>query len=97
MRLTYVILNSPDLNVQRVRLRVAKGGHDVPEDKIRQRYAKSLEQLPWFFEHADRVFLYDNSAAEPVKMLEKTGANIEVFPQALPAILSALGLSKKAD
>ncbi|MFN3349772.1 AAA family ATPase [Pseudorhodoplanes sp.] len=34
-RLLYVMLREPDLNVQRVRLRVIKGGHDVPEAKIR--------------------------------------------------------------
>jgi predicted ABC-type ATPase len=93
VRLTYVILNSPDLNVERVRLRVAKGGHDVPEDKIRERYVKSLQQLPWFFDEADRVLLYDNSGAEPVKILEKSGPRVDIYSRALPAVLSALGLN----
>lgn len=96
VRLTYVILNSPDLNVERVRLRVAKGGHDVPEDKIRERYVKSLRQLPWFFDEADRVLLYDNSAAEPVKVLEKLGTRVNVYSQGLPVVLSVLGLDGPA-
>ena len=53
IRLIYVILNSPDLNVERVKTRVAKGGHDVSEEKIRARYQRSLEQLPWFLSEAD--------------------------------------------
>src|SRR5262245_19903820 len=50
IRLIYVLLDSPQRNVERVRLRVKKGGHAVPEDKILQRYTRSLEQLPWFLE-----------------------------------------------
>lgn len=53
VRLIYVILDSPDRNVERVRLRVAKGGHDVAERKIRERYARSLQQLPWLLKQAD--------------------------------------------
>jgi predicted ABC-type ATPase len=34
IRLVYVILQSAELNVQRVKMRVRKGGHDVPVDKI---------------------------------------------------------------
>ena len=34
IRLIYILLNSPELNIERVRLRVAKGGHDVPTGKI---------------------------------------------------------------
>ena len=93
IRLAYVILNSPDLNVERVRLRVAKGGHDVPEDKIRERYGRSLAQLPWFFDQADRAFVYDNSGAEPQKVLEKSGTQVDVLSQSLPAVLAALGFA----
>jgi predicted ABC-type ATPase len=53
-RLIFVMLRSPDLNVARVQLRVNKGGHDVPEAKIRQRWGRSLAQLPWFLERADQ-------------------------------------------
>ena len=38
VRLIYVLLNSPDLNVERVKMRVKKGGHDVPTEKIVDRY-----------------------------------------------------------
>ena len=61
-RLTYIILQSPDLNVERVRIRVPKGGHHVDEVKIIERRARSLGQLPWFLDHADWAAIYDNSA-----------------------------------
>ena len=37
VRLMYVILERPELNIERVRARVAAGGHSVPEDKIVER------------------------------------------------------------
>lgn len=53
VRLIYVLLDSPQRNIERVRLRVKKGGHAVPENKILERHARSLEQLPWFLDQAD--------------------------------------------
>lgn len=69
--LIYVMLRSPELNVERVKVRVAHGGHDVPHAKIVARYQRSLEQLPWFLEEADRAYVFDNSGAEPRLVAEK--------------------------
>jgi len=73
INLIYVFLDSPDLNVTRVRTRVRKGGHDVPEDKIRSRRLRSFREFGWFFAHADRVDVYDNSGATPRRVLAKRG------------------------
>ena len=61
IRLVYVILQNSTLNVERVRLRVKKGGHSVPIKKIRDRWERSLRQLPRFLREADRALLFDNS------------------------------------
>jgi predicted ABC-type ATPase len=45
VRLIYILLSSPELAVERVKLRVGKGGHHVPATKIRQRRVRSLKQL----------------------------------------------------
>lgn len=73
INLIYVFLNSAELNVKRVRTRVRKGGHDVPEDKIRSRRLRSFQEFGWFFAHADRVDVYDNSGATPRRVLAKRG------------------------
>jgi predicted ABC-type ATPase len=39
--LIYLRLPSADMSVERVRRRVAHGGHGIPDDVIRQRFAKS--------------------------------------------------------
>ena len=90
MRLTYVILDSAERSVERVRLRVKKGGHPVPEHKIVERYARSLNQLPWFLDQADRASVFDNSGAEPKLIAQKKDGVITSDPDALPQIVAAV-------
>lgn len=88
--LIYVLLDSPRRNVERVRLRVKKGGHAVPEDKILERRAKSLEQLPWFLDHADQAWLYDNSGATPRLIGEKRAGVVTLDEDALIPVFEAV-------
>ena len=97
LRLIFVMLSSPDLNVQRVRLRVSKGGHDVPEAKIRQRWTKSLGQLPWFWDQADQAVIYDNSRAVPRLIGRKQRGTTVIDPQAPEALLKALNPAGEAE
>ncbi|HET6762612.1 MAG TPA: AAA family ATPase [Longimicrobiaceae bacterium] len=62
VRMWYVALESPDLHIQRVRARVAAGGHDIPEEKIRQRYVSSIQNLIRLLPKLTELHLYDNSA-----------------------------------
>jgi predicted ABC-type ATPase len=89
-RLTYIILQSADLNVERVRLRVRKGGHDVDEAKIRERWGKSLAQLPWFLDQADWAAIYDNSSDTPRRIALKREGTIYLDPAASEAIRAAV-------
>ena len=89
IRLTYVILDSPHRSVERIKLRVAKGGHNVPEDRTIARYGRSLGQLPWFLEQAHHAAIYDNSGASPRLIGQKKGGTITLDPDALPQIVDA--------
>jgi predicted ABC-type ATPase len=90
VRLLYVTLRNADLNVERVRLRVAKGGHDVPEAKIRERRERSFQQLPWFLDHADVAIIYDNSGPAPVRIGRKRNGVIKLDPDAPGEIKAAV-------
>jgi predicted ABC-type ATPase len=59
--LYFVGTENPELNVARVRQRVALGGHDVPPDRIIARYNRTMDLLPDAIRNADRVVLFDNS------------------------------------
>lgn len=63
VELVFVATDDPEINVTRVIQRVVEGGHDVPADKIRERYNRTIELLPAAVEIADRINIYDNSTA----------------------------------
>ena len=59
--LYYIATDDPAINVARVKARVNLGGHDVPEDKIVSRYARSLDLVLEAVKHTNRAYLFDNS------------------------------------
>jgi predicted ABC-type ATPase len=61
VRVWYVGLSSPELHMSRVRARVAKGGHDIPAAKIRDRYDRSRVNLIHLLPKLTELRLYDNS------------------------------------
>lgn len=85
VRLTYVILRDVELNVERVRLRVRKGGHNVPTDKIRERWTRSLKQLPWFLREADWALILDNSGK--LRVVGRKDAHTIFLDPKAPAIV----------
>lgn len=89
----YVMLDDPERNIDRIRTRVANGGHAVPDDKVRARYFRSLAQLPWFLDHADQAFIYDNSGAIPRLIGEKTNAVTRVDRDAPLPLRTALKIA----
>ena len=62
----YVGLATPDLHIRRVRARVSRGGHDIPEARIRERYVKSKRNLIELLPSLTALRVFDNSAeADP--------------------------------
>jgi predicted ABC-type ATPase len=63
--LIYVALSSPSIAKERVGIRVQRGGHGIPDDKIEQRWKRSLDNLGWFAERATDFWVIDNSSSDP--------------------------------
>lgn len=84
--LVYVFLHSAEMQIERIKARVAKGGHDVPEDKVRSRRERSFEQAGWFFRNSDRAWIFDNSGAEPALVGWKRGEEARLEGAAPPEI-----------
>jgi predicted ABC-type ATPase len=68
--LIYLCLNTPEHGILRVQERVGQGGHNVPDEDIRRRYFRSLDNLPEAIRIADRAILFDNSRYTRRCMLE---------------------------
>ncbi len=61
VRIWYVGLATPELHIARVHSRVAAGGHDIPEAKIRERYDNSRLNLVDLMPKLTELRVYDNS------------------------------------
>ncbi|MDH4152532.1 MAG: zeta toxin family protein [Nitrospira sp.] len=62
----YVGLSGPDLHLERVRSRVSRGGHAIPERDIRRRYEHSRLNLIALLPFLTTLHMYDNSVdADP--------------------------------
>jgi predicted ABC-type ATPase len=57
----FVGLASAELSARRVSQRVADGGHDVPADRLRERYPRVLANLRAALRPLDLVIVLDNS------------------------------------
>lgn len=58
----YFWLNSPELAIERVRIRVQEGGHDIPEETIRRRYDLGIKNMfDLYVPIADYWMFIDNS------------------------------------
>jgi predicted ABC-type ATPase len=61
--LYFVATEDVEINIDRIKeTRVKSGGHDVHEDKIRNRYIKSLTNLKDAVKTAYRTYIFDNSS-----------------------------------
>ncbi|MGH9057824.1 MAG: zeta toxin family protein [Acidimicrobiales bacterium] len=69
VRLAFVALDSPELALRRVALRVSTGGHDIPEDVVRRRWKQGLRALfETYIGIVDEWSLTDNSRDQPVNV-----------------------------
>lgn len=78
--LVFVTTGDVDVNVGRVAARVQEGGHNVPEERIRERYVRSLRFLPRAAEIADRTLLYDSTDATRLVALVEEGIIYGEYP-----------------
>ncbi len=83
----YVGLRSAELAIQRVHLRVKKGGHDVPVADISRRYSRSLTNLPRIVAVADRMYFFDNSRSRPIMVMETRKGKV-TYRNRVPAWLN---------
>lgn len=61
IKLIYIFIESPEACVERVKIRIVKGGHEVPEEDVKRRFYRSLSNF-WdnFREMSDEWILYFN-------------------------------------
>lgn len=74
VKLIFLRLDTPEEAIARVGARVLQGGHHIPEETIRRRFAKGYENFRQMYQQRVNFWqLFDNSGLEP-QLLEE-GAN----------------------
>lgn len=68
--LCFIGIASADQSDERVAMRVSQGGHDVPVDKIRSRFSRTLSNLHAAIQRLPHVMVFDNSdLARPFRLV----------------------------
>lgn len=71
--MNYIGVDSSQIAKGRVRTRVSKGGHGIPEDAIERRYYDSLVNLNRILKICDEINIYDNTNVFKEIMYIKSG------------------------
>lgn len=88
--LLVVCLDNPAALPARVRQRVTEGGHDVPADRILERYPRTLANLKLAVRMADMALLYDTGnfleagVNSPIRVAVVRGKNAKLLVNTLP-------------
>lgn len=70
VKLIFLSLPNVEIALERVATRVIQGGHNVPEDVIRRRFAHGIKNFESYKALVDSWQLYDNSDAPPILLDE---------------------------
>ena len=76
----HVLMIPLELSFQRVAHRVAAGGHPVPDDKIRGRYARMWPLVVQAIDRADMAVAYDNSRIDGPEEIAMFAGGFPVGP-----------------
>ena len=56
----FIGISGPEVSEERVAMRVTQGGHDVPADKLQQRFPRTLENLRAAIRELPHIVVFDN-------------------------------------
>lgn len=77
--LLFFWLNDVNLAIERVKIRVSEGGHNIPEETIRRRYFRGANNLiNKFIEYCDLWIVIDNSS-KPFNFVAEGQGNTQIL------------------
>jgi predicted ABC-type ATPase len=77
--LYFIATEDPDININRVNVRVAQNGHFVAPEIIRNRYYRSLNNLKNAVKQTNRAYIFDNTGTSANLVAEITdGINVYI-------------------
>lgn len=94
VHLLFVWPRDMDLTLKRIRERVSLGGHNIPEEDVRRRFARTARNLFQDYRHAVNSWvIYDNSGEDFVTIAQEAAGQLKILiPEAYDSLLK-LGVS----
>ena len=78
--LCFIGIVGPELSEERVAMRVSQGGHDVPTEKLKSRFPRTMANLKAAIRVLPRVYIYDNSdMSKPFRQIAHDSAVKKAF------------------
>jgi predicted ABC-type ATPase len=88
LHLFFLWVPSPELAIARIKDRVAEGGHNVPDEDVRRRFARGIRNFFNLYESLlDSWMFFDNSTAKYVLIAKRKNGHIEVINEDLFRII----------
>jgi predicted ABC-type ATPase len=86
--LFFLFVGAVDVTLSRIKERVLKGGHEVPEAVVRRRFDRSIRNF--FREYqplVDSWYLFDNTGTKPVPIAFKKGRRLRIMDRRMYEML----------
>lgn len=82
--LVYVFIDNPQICIERIKVRVLKGGHNIPEEDVIRRYKRSKENFCNIYKDmVDEWAVYYNGKENFVEVFKNEGKGIEIIHETL--------------
>ncbi|MBN2020360.1 MAG: zeta toxin family protein [Sedimentisphaerales bacterium] len=89
LHIFFLWIPSPELAIGRIKDRIAEGGHDVPAEDVKRRFARGLYNFfKLYLPLLDSWMLFDNSGAKPVLIAKGKNGHIEIIRKQLFELIS---------
>lgn len=79
IKCVFVLTIDPQINISRIKSRVAAGGHDVEKIKVIDRYYKSINNIKRLLDICDIMHVYDNTDI-PQRIIRKHKDDLSIYP-----------------
>ena len=88
LHLFFLWIPSPELAIARIKERVAEGGHHIPAEDVRRRFARGLINFFTLYDPlVDSWILFDNSKVKPNLIAKRRNGHREVMEDELFAMI----------
>ena len=94
LKLNFILVDDVDVALKRIEKRVQNGGHGIPEDVVRSRFAKQLINMETALPMIDMSVFFDNNECLQVVGFSTTEQPLEFFDKNTKVTRELLGIIK---